>query len=98
MGWKNWFTGGPARAYRSSPRRPTLEALEDRTVPAFLLSQVPGQGVWRYSDTTGQLTQLTAATADRVLVNHSGDVAGDFTGSGVWRYRDSVGWQQLSAA
>jgi hypothetical protein len=71
--------------------RPTLEALEDRTVPT-MSAAFPGQGVWVYDD---GWRQLTAANASQVAADNNGDVVAEIPGQGVWLYNGN--WQQITA-
>ncbi|HVS38452.1 MAG TPA: hypothetical protein VMS17_23035 [Gemmataceae bacterium] len=64
---------------------------------AYLVSEITGDGVWRYSAATGW-QQLTGANATEVAVDSRGDVVAEFNGYGLWRYEDATGWRQLTGA
>jgi hypothetical protein len=61
----------------------------------YMVGEFPGQGVWRFEDTTGW-QQLTPVDASQVAIDNNGDVVGEFPGQGVWRFEDTIGWQQLT--
>ena len=63
----------------------------------FEVADFSGEGVWRYSASTGWQS-LHTADASQVAVDARGDVVGEFPGYGVWRYEDAIGWRQLTAA
>ncbi len=75
--------------------RPSLEALEDRTVPTLLAAAFPGQGVWAYNG--GGWRQLTAANASLVAADPYGDVVAEIPGQGVWLFQNNFTWRQITA-
>jgi hypothetical protein len=101
MNWlRRLFTPAP-QLRLSTPRgtRLTLEALEDRQVPTtFVVAEVPGEGVLRWSSNTNSWQQLTTWNASHVAIDSAGDVAAEFPNQGVWRYEDATGWQQLTGS
>jgi hypothetical protein len=82
---------------QTNSARPTLEAMEDRTVPTYLAAALPEMGVWRYSP-SGIWVQLTAAEASQVAADSHGDVIGIFPGQGVWLCTPDNTWRQLTAS
>jgi hypothetical protein len=99
---KNWCgqLGGNHRpAATPTVVRPTLEVLEDRAVPASVVADFPGQGLFRY-DTKSQSTQLldgydpAAFAVDRT----TGDVVATFPGVGTALWTPNTGWLVLTHA
>jgi hypothetical protein len=81
--------------------RPTLEALEDRAVPAappssYMAAAIPGQGVWLYTPSDASTRLLTANNASLVAADGIGDVAAAFPGWGVWLYSRGT-WIEITA-
>ena len=77
----NWFI---KKLHQLLPpaRNPTtcrlaVEELEDRLVPSTVVAEFPGNGVWRYEDTSGW-KQLTTAQASNISFNANGNVVGAF--------------------
>jgi hypothetical protein len=79
--------------------RPTLEALEDRTVPSYLAAEFPGQGVWRYyfNGSSGSWQQLSTKDASQVAADGGGEVVAEFPGQGLWLCDGGYQWHQLTA-
>jgi hypothetical protein len=90
----------------TKPARPAglrLEALEDRTVPSYMVMDVPGSHGGVYLLDTGQYRNdskwLTGVHANKLAVDNAGDVVGSFGSAGVWAYGNNggstSGWHQL---
>jgi hypothetical protein len=79
--------------------RPSLDVLEDRTVPSTVVVDFPGQGLFRY-DTIWQNWQLingqdpTAMSVDST----TGDVVASFSGVGTALWTPCTGWSMLTGA
>ncbi len=83
--------------FKGSTSAAAAETVEAPPPATYVVSEIPGYGVWRYDSATGW-QQLTPADASQVAVDARGDVVAEFSGYGVWRYEDSTGWQQLTPA
>jgi hypothetical protein len=74
--------------------RPTLEQLEDRTVPSTIAGSYT-DGVWRWDSSAGW-AHLTNMQATILHVDDAGDVYGQYT-DGLWRWGASTGWAHLES-
>jgi hypothetical protein len=80
---------------------PAAASLLDIAGNGIVVSEFPGNGVWRYGDPSfagGGWQKLTPANALSIAVDDQGDTVASFQGNGVYLFRDTGGWQQLTPA
>jgi hypothetical protein len=86
-------------AARSVPFRPRLEILEDRTVPATVVTDFPGAGLYRYDPASHAWQLLTGVDPAALAVDgNSGTIIASFKGYGTYQWTTSSGWQLLTGA
>jgi hypothetical protein len=100
---KNFYThlrGDRRRPATPAAVRPTLDTLEDRTVPTTVVCDFPGQGLYTYLPGANYWQHINGYDPSAMAVNpFSGDVVATFPGFGtaLWK-AGGKNWQVLTGA